>query len=194
MEQVLGELRGSICFVYIDDVIIYSQTKAQNLRDLELKFLGHVVSGEGVKVDPEKTIAIAAYSTPHDLPSLQRFLGLVGWCHKFIPHFAELATPLNQLRRKGVVWVWTEDCQRSVDKLKAALQQALVLAQPSPLHSFQYKPSNTKPSGYLQGTEIKEPGYMLGKDLMGPFPKSKKRNVYLFVIVDYFAKWIELTL
>lgn len=55
-----------------------------------------------------------------------------------------------------------------------------------------YKPTNTKPSGYLQGTEIKEPGYMLGMDLMGPFPKSKKGNVYLFVIVDYFTKWIEL--
>ncbi|KAL7841255.1 hypothetical protein SRHO_G00249460 [Serrasalmus rhombeus] len=55
-----------------------------------------------------------------------------------------------------------------------------------------YKPSNTKPSGYLQGTEIKEPGYMHGMDLMGPFPKSKRGNVYLFVIMDYFTKWIEL--
>lgn len=47
-----------------------------------------------------------------------------------------------------------------------------------------YKPANTKPSGYHQSTEIEEPGYMLGVDLMGPLPKSLKGNVYLLVVVD----------
>ncbi|KAL1251055.1 hypothetical protein QQF64_018851 [Cirrhinus molitorella] len=55
-----------------------------------------------------------------------------------------------------------------------------------------YKPSNTKPYGFLQSTEVEEPGYMLGVDLMGPLPKSKKGNVYLLVVVDYYTKWVEL--
>lgn len=56
----------------------------------------------------------------------------------------------------------------------------------------QYKPQITKLSGHLQSTPVVEPGYMLGIDFMGPFPKSLKQNEYLLVIVDYCSKWVEL--
>ncbi len=55
-----------------------------------------------------------------------------------------------------------------------------------------YKPSMSKLAGYLQKTPVVEPGYMLGVDLMGPFPKSPKQNEYLLFIVDYCSKWVEL--
>ncbi len=51
-----------------------------------------------------------------------------------------------------------------------------------------YKPSDTKPSGLLQSSQITEPGHTLGIDLMGPFPSSKKQNTYLLVTVDYYTK------
>ncbi|XP_043954155.1 uncharacterized protein LOC122820644 [Gambusia affinis] len=79
MEKVLGELRGKICCVYIDDVIVFSASAEQHLKDLdtqELKFLGHIVSAKGVQVDPEKTDAITVYPTPTDPKTLQRFLGM----------------------------------------------------------------------------------------------------------------------
>ena len=50
----------------------------------------------------------------------------------------------------------------------------------------QYKPDNKKPAGFLQTTEVEEAGYMLGLDFMGPFPRSKKGNSYLLVVVDYY--------
>jgi len=55
-----------------------------------------------------------------------------------------------------------------------------------------YKPSITKPSGWMQSTQAMEPGHTQGVDLMGPFPRSKKQNMYLLVIVDYFTKWVEM--
>ncbi len=55
-----------------------------------------------------------------------------------------------------------------------------------------YKASTTKAPGQLQSTPVVEPGYMLGVDIMGPFPRSPKQNEYLLVVVDYFTKWVEL--
>ncbi|KAL6461592.1 hypothetical protein MHYP_G00297360 [Metynnis hypsauchen] len=111
--------------------------KKCHLFQTQITFLGHVVSGRGVEVDPDKVSAICKYPTPTDLKSLQRFLGLVGWYHKFIPNLADTSAPLNNLKKKGVCWEWSADCQDAFTKMKKALQSAPVLAQPRPGVTFQ---------------------------------------------------------
>lgn len=67
---------------------------------------------------------------------MQRFLGLAGWYHRYIPHFAERASPLHALKKKGSTWIWSENCQKSFSDLKLALTEAPVLTPPDFTRSF----------------------------------------------------------
>lgn len=160
METILGEPKGKICFIFID-IIVFSKTQAQYLRDLEvvfrkphqahltlkikkchlfhiwLTFLGHVISGKGVEVDPAEVEAITTYPAPTDLKSLQRFLGMVMGDHKFIPRLADIVALLNILKKKGVLWAWPLYCQAIFEQLKCSLQKPPLLAQPRPSLGFQ---------------------------------------------------------
>lgn len=98
MEFVLKDIRGKCCFVYIDDIVVYSKNEQEHLPHLDqvfnclqqsgltlnlkkcnlvqrsLTFLGHVVSSEGIKTDPSKVEAICDFPVPQSLKDLQRFL------------------------------------------------------------------------------------------------------------------------
>ena len=154
MERILVELCGRICFVYLDDIIIHSASLTQHFEDIQavldalrsanltvnmkkshffcssLKFLGHVVSSAGVEVDPEKTQAIRDFPVPRNLKEVQRFLGMAGWYHRYVPNFSALAEPLNALKRKGVQFSWSPECQRSFEALKYCLISSPILGHP----------------------------------------------------------------
>ncbi|KAF7642354.1 hypothetical protein LDENG_00259510 [Lucifuga dentata] len=157
MELVLGELRGKICLVWyiiLDDIIIYSTSEEQHYYDLQaildklqeanltlnlkkcqffqtsLKFLGHVISATGVEVDAEKPKAVQDFLIPCNIKELQRFLGMAGWYHRFVPNFSQLSEPLNVLKRKGAKFIWTPQCQAAFDVLKTHLVSPPILGHP----------------------------------------------------------------
>ncbi|XP_065299482.1 uncharacterized protein [Dermacentor albipictus] len=83
--------------------------KMQTTTAPELKFLGHVVSSQGVRPDPEKLTAIAEFPRPKDKKSAQWFLGLCAYCRRFVQGFSRIAEPLTRLTRQDVPFAWTEE-------------------------------------------------------------------------------------
>ena len=78
----------------------------------EVKYLGHIVSHEGVKVDPNKIKAIKEWKIPTTIKQLQGFLGLTGYYHKFFNNYGRIAAPLTTLLKKDA-FSWTPEATKA---------------------------------------------------------------------------------
>ena len=81
-------------------------------------FLEHVVSTDGIYVDPHKVEVVANWEQPTTVTEVRSFLGLAGYCRRFIEGFSNIAGPLHCLTRKGVKFEWTNRCEESFQTLK----------------------------------------------------------------------------
>ena len=156
MEQVLQGLHWKTLLLYLDDIIVVApdfQTHLQRLEEvlgrlqkagLKLKpgkcellqhmvrYLGHIVSEEGVATDPAKVEAMKDWPPPKEVKELQAFLGMTGYYRQYIPDYATIAKPLTQLIGKDTLWRWGEEAQGAFDQLKEGLTTAPVLGYPDP--------------------------------------------------------------
>lgn len=154
MTIAMAGLNYEKCFVYLDDLICYGRTiesHNKNLMDIltrlrkvnlklnphkcqflkkDMLYLGHVVSAKGIMPDPEKISVLKKYPIPTSADEVKRFVAFSNYYRKFIPHFAEIAHPLNNLCKKGETFLWTEDCQKSFDILKESLATPPILQYP----------------------------------------------------------------
>ncbi|KAL4348382.1 hypothetical protein GQ457_17G011120 [Hibiscus cannabinus] len=103
---------------------------------LEVAFLGHVISAKGIMVDSKKVQTIMDWRPPRNVSEVHSFLGLAGYYRRFVKGFSVISLPLKKLLRKDQPFEWSEDRQRSFDKLKQALTHAPVLIQPEPGKEF----------------------------------------------------------
>ena len=102
----------------------------------EVRFLGHVVSKEGIAVDPAKVVAIQDWKVPKNATKVRSLLGLAGYYRKFIKEFAKISTPLTRLTKKNLAYAWDVDCDDAFQRLKRALTTAPVLVLPDGSKSF----------------------------------------------------------
>ena len=94
----------------------------------QFSFLGHIVKANGkVSIDPERTRAIREFAPPRDAKGIARFLGMVNYFHKYIPHLADIAAPLNSLRKKGTKFEWSSIHQNAFEHLKESIISPPVL-------------------------------------------------------------------
>ncbi|XP_047949698.1 uncharacterized mitochondrial protein AtMg00860-like [Salvia hispanica] len=98
----------------------------------EVKFLGHIVSAEGIRVDPAKVEAVQQWKSPSTPNEIQSFLGLAGYYRRFVEGFSKIARPMTQQLKKGVKVNWTPEYKASFQLLKEKLTTAPVLAVPEP--------------------------------------------------------------
>ncbi|VDH92570.1 Hypothetical predicted protein [Mytilus galloprovincialis] len=98
----------------------------------EVKYLGHIISKEGIKVDPEKTKAISTFPVPTRQKQVRSFLGMCNYYRRFVDSYSKIATPLNGLLKKERErsFKWNRECQVAFDNLKTGLLTPPVLAYP----------------------------------------------------------------
>ena len=158
METCLEDLHLKWCIIYLDDVIIFSDSPEDHLVRLRavleklqkaglkinpkkceffqqrIKYLGHIVSKDGIETDPEKISAVVHWPRPSTVTEMKSFLGFTNYYRKFIPRYAKIARPLNKLiagennNKKHQKIPWNEEAEEAFQRLKQLCSSTPVLA------------------------------------------------------------------
>jgi hypothetical protein len=152
MNRMLHEFLDNFVVVFLDDILIYSKTEAEHEQHLrlvlgalrenqfygklkkcafwlsEVAFLGHVINQQGIAVDPKNVAAVVEWKRPSSVSKIRSFLGLAGYYQRFVPKFSSIAKPLTRLLEKGVLFIWSNNCEVSYQTLKSKLVDAPILA------------------------------------------------------------------
>ncbi|XP_013140043.1 PREDICTED: uncharacterized protein K02A2.6-like, partial [Papilio polytes] len=150
IRQILEDLEGVDSFV--DDIVVWGANIDEHDRRLkalldrarevgikfnrqkcefavkQINYLGHIFSAGGMQIDKNKLKAITDMPSPHDRPSLERFLGMVNYLSKYIPNYSDEVYPLRCLLKKDSEWCWDGVHEAAVARVKRLLSEAPVLA------------------------------------------------------------------
>jgi hypothetical protein len=154
MNQIFAPMLYKYCLVYLDDILIFSRDAASHeqhvrsvldvlrtnrltvalhkchLNQAEVLFLGHIVSGAGIAVDPTKVAALQDFPVPTDVSQLRSFLGTTNYFRRFVRKYAEVVRPLTDLLKKDLAFAWSQECQIAFEHIKHLLTTAPILALP----------------------------------------------------------------
>ncbi|GJP84359.1 hypothetical protein CLOP_g14420 [Closterium sp. NIES-67] len=160
MNHILCPLLNECVVVYLDDILVYSRDMHQHVEHLrrvfeilqrerfyvklsksdfaleKVQFLGHIISAQGVHVDPKKIEAVRTWKTPENVKELQQFLGFANYYNRFVPQYAKITAPLMNLLKKSTPCKWEPQHQEAVEQLKQALTSAPVLILPDPERDY----------------------------------------------------------
>ena len=112
--------------------MVLNQDKLK-LRVKRVKFMGHVLTANGLEPDPDKVKAIKEMPRPQNVEDAQRLNGFVNYLAKFLPHLAETMEPIRRLTRKDIRWQWAEEQERAFKKVKAMVVESPVLSYYNPV-------------------------------------------------------------
>jgi hypothetical protein len=155
MDVVLENLIGAECYVYLNDIIVFSDSAQKHARRLEhalkrfedanlqlhpskfvfarqqVQYLGYILSERGISASPDKVKAVREYPTPKSEKDVRALLGLTSFYRRLMPNFAELAKPLTTLTRKNKQFFCCPKQHEAFLSLKERLCTTPVLACPN---------------------------------------------------------------
>ena len=153
IDQLRKLLPLLLLLLYLDDILLLSRLFQDHLRELralfdmlrkfqlrlnrvkcpfcctEVRYLGHIISEEGIRPDPEKVSVIMDMPPPNTLKKLTSFLQTCSWFRRFIPNFSKVAEPLSRLTKKTVAWTWESEQEAAFKELKRPLTTEPILQQ-----------------------------------------------------------------
>ena len=142
MNRIFRPFLDKFVVVFIYDILIYSKTQEEHAEHLrlvlgilrekqlyaklskcefwmdEMQFLDHVISAQGMVVDPAKVEAMVKWENPMSTTEIKSFMGLAGYYRRFIEGFSKIVAPLTQLTRKDQPFTWMDKCEESFQDLK----------------------------------------------------------------------------
>jgi hypothetical protein len=95
----------------------------------KVPFLSHVLSEEGISVDPAKVQEVLDWKVPTSVHEVRSFLGLAGYYRRFIPEFSKISKPMTRLLQKDEKFMWMPECEEAFHKLRTLVTSAPILAQ-----------------------------------------------------------------
>ena len=135
MNSVFSRYLDTFVFVFLDDILIYSKNEKEHEEHLRstlqllwehelyaklskcdfyrdrIHYLGHIISDEGISVDPKKIEAIMNWPTPRNVTDVRYFMGLGGYYRRFIEGFSKVAHLITSFQKKGIKFEWTLRCE-----------------------------------------------------------------------------------
>jgi hypothetical protein len=135
MNGIFRKYLDKFVIVFLDDILIYSKSEEEHEQHLrmvlqvlrehqlyaklskcsfyqkQIHYLGHIISEEGIVVDPDKIKVIREWPTPRNVTEVRSFMGLAGYYKIFIKGFSKIAHPITSLQKKGVKFEWTQECE-----------------------------------------------------------------------------------
>ncbi|XP_027933807.1 uncharacterized protein LOC114189438 [Vigna unguiculata] len=161
MNRIFRPHLDQFVVLFIDDILIYSESRdehAEHLRVVqgilrehklygklskcefllnEVQFLGHVISAQGIVVDPAKIETVVKWERPQTITEVRSFLGLASYYKRFVEGFSKMVSPSTQLTRKDQPFSWTDECEFCFEDMKRRLTTAPILAIPDTTNIFE---------------------------------------------------------
>jgi hypothetical protein len=212
MNHIFQHALRKYVLVFFDDILIYSSTWQDHLRHLEaalrvlqnntlfvklskcsfgvleIKYLGHTVTGQGVTMDRDKVQAVLNWPIPKNVKQLRGFLGLTGYYRRFIRSYAKIASPLTDLLKKEA-FNWNSQAELAFQQLKHAVTSAPVLALPDFSKPFILE---TDASGTGVGAVLHQDSHPIAFFSKKLVPRNQKKSAYfreMLAISEAIAKF-----
>lgn len=222
MDLVLGFDMEPFVFNYIDDIICATSTFEDHIHYLnkiseklrsanlsinvekskfcvpEIKYLGYVLTKDGIGTNPEKISAIINYPSPKTVKEIRQLIGMASWYRRFIKGFSEITVPITSLIRKAGKFIWNSEAENALNILKTALTSAPILSTPDFSKEFTIQ-TDASDSGMgavitqIFDEEERVIEYMSQKftDAQKKYTTTEKECLALILAMEKFRPYIE---